>query len=189
MSTNRVLLDVEISLFVADLFGDADIQADTVSPRKGLLEPLLQYGDYCALLLQNTTQIPLGALNAAGKRLKVIGIIGDEIYIFMQWDDATKDDQHKPFIWNSAQNKYVAGEQREDRLALQFEMDGEYTVNWLSGNSFEADTWHWKAARSNPIGLVPVVAKLKFLQIKFDHHAPPLPGGAFRPAREGGKYI
>ncbi len=82
------------------------------------------------------------------------GLFGDEVYLFIQWEDATLDDQHKPFIWNTTQKKYEAGKQKEDRLALQFEMKGDYTVNWMSGKSFEADMWHWKAARSNPLGLM-----------------------------------
>ncbi len=45
------------------------------------------------------------------------------------------------------------GPQREDRITIQFVMEGEYTSNWLSGNTFKADTWHWKAARSNPAGV------------------------------------
>jgi len=36
---------------------------------------------------------------------------------------------------------------------LQFGMAGDFTTNWLSGNEFTADTWHWKASRSNPLGL------------------------------------
>lgn len=82
------------------------------------------------------------------------GVFGDEVFLFIQWEDSTLDDQHKPFIWDSAQNKYVAGTQNEDRLALQFKMKGDYTVNWMSGQSFEADMWHWKAARSNPLDLI-----------------------------------
>ncbi len=67
------------------------------------------------------------------------GIFEDEVYLLIQWQDKTKDDQHKPFVWNSAKNKYVAGDQMEDRLALQFEMEGNYTVNWVAGQSFKAD--------------------------------------------------
>lgn len=154
--TNRLKIIFIATSLVISFFGTTSAQE--VSVNKLSTAPVLDGSDSDWQGISETV-IPL---KKSGTNVTVAipsvsiksGIIGDEIYIFMQWDDATKDDQHKPFIWNSAQNKYVAGEQREDRLALQFEMDGDYTVNWLSGNSFEADTWHWKAARSNPIGLV-----------------------------------
>jgi hypothetical protein len=47
----------------------------------------------------------------------------------------------------------VRGPQREDRFALQFAIEGDYDTNWLSGRSFVADMWHWKASRSDPHGL------------------------------------
>jgi len=81
------------------------------------------------------------------------GIYGDSVYFLFEWADSSMDDQHKPYIWDSGKNKYVAGKQREDRLAIQFGMSGDYDVNWLSGKLFTADTWHWKAARSNALGL------------------------------------
>lgn len=82
------------------------------------------------------------------------GIFGDDVYLFLQWDDPTRDEQHKPFVWDAAQNKYVTAELWEDRIAVEFAMKGDYTTDWFSGKSFEADMWHWKAARSNPLGLV-----------------------------------
>ncbi len=82
------------------------------------------------------------------------GVFGDEVFFFLQWEDATRDERHKPFVWDTALKKYVKGKEREDRLAIQFAMEGDFTVDWLSGKSFEADMWHWKAARSNPLGLV-----------------------------------
>jgi hypothetical protein len=62
--------------------------------------------------------------------------------------------EHKPFIWNEAKGRYVKGPQREDRIAIQFEISGEYDTNWYSGKEFVADMWHWKSFRSNPLGLV-----------------------------------
>ncbi len=93
-----------------------------------------------------------GKANIAAVSLKA-GVHGDSVYFLIEWDDSSKDDQHKPFVWDAASNKYVAGKQREDRLAIQFAMKGDYDVNWLSGNLFTADTWHWKAARSNGLGI------------------------------------
>ena len=93
-----------------------------------------------------------GKTNVSGIDVKA-GVHGDRVYFLLQWDDDDMDDQHKPYVWDSASNKYVAGDQREDRLAIQFAISGDYDVNWLSGKLFSADTWHWKAARSNPLGI------------------------------------
>ncbi|MBF0289044.1 MAG: hypothetical protein HQM14_14595 [SAR324 cluster bacterium] len=96
------------------------------------------------------------------------GVFGDSVYFFIRWQDETHDIVHKPFVWDQQKNKYVNGPQREDRLAIQFEMTGNYTTDWLSGNNFKADMWHWKASRSNPIGLVhdkmTTVSSLKMLR-------------------------
>lgn len=81
------------------------------------------------------------------------GTFGDEIFVLAKWKDNDADEQHKPYQWNSSKKKYEAGAQREDRFAIQFAMEGEYTTDWLSGKEFKADTWHWKAARTNPAGL------------------------------------
>lgn len=82
------------------------------------------------------------------------GVFGDEIYFLLQWKDSTADEQHKPFIWDAGKKKYVTSKQREDRMAIQFAMEGDYTTDWTSGNIFKADMWHWKAFRSNTLGLV-----------------------------------
>ena len=42
----------------------------------------------------------------------------------------------------------------EDRLAMQFQISGEFTPDWRSVQESTADMWHWKSVRSNPIGLV-----------------------------------
>jgi len=97
-----------------------------------------------------SVKIPLkGSLGIKSVDLKA-GTFGDEVFFLVQWKDSTQDIQHKPFVWNAAKKKYDSGNQKEDRFAIQFEMTGEYTTDWISGNLFEADTWHWKAARSNP---------------------------------------
>lgn len=76
----------------------------------------------------------------------------DMIYFAFRWADSSPDRQHKPYIWSDEKQRYAVGKQREDRLAIQFQIEGDYDVNWLSGNSFKADMWHWKSARSAPIG-------------------------------------
>ena len=103
-----------------------------------------------------TTDIPLTYIGdktpTKTVRLKA-GVYGDRIYIYSEWDDDTEDTTHKPYVWDQHEGKYVAGPQREDRFALQFAMRGDYTTDWLSGQEFTADMWHWKAGRTNPSGL------------------------------------
>ena len=79
------------------------------------------------------------------------GIFRDEVFFYSEWADSTADIQHKPHVWDVAQQKYIEGPQREDRFALEFAMTGDYDANWFSGKEFKADMWNWKAARTNPI--------------------------------------
>lgn len=81
------------------------------------------------------------------------GVYEKEVFFLFRWKDSTKDVLHKPYVWSSAKGAYVKGSQREDRFAVQFAMEGDYTTDWFSGNSFKADMWHWKAYRTNPNGL------------------------------------
>lgn len=82
------------------------------------------------------------------------GMYADSVYFYLEWPDESADTTHKPWLWNKEKNKYIQGTQREDRLAMQFAIQGDYTTDWLSGNNFVADMWHWKASRSNPVGLM-----------------------------------
>ncbi len=96
---------------------------------------------------------PKGKVKIASISVKA-GVHGKDVYFLFQWKDKTNDNQHKPYVWDAGKKKYVAGPQSEDRLAIQFEMEGNLDANWFSGNTFKSDTWHWKAFRTNSIGLV-----------------------------------
>ncbi len=104
-------------------------------------------------------EIPLRKIQADHKtevnRVSVKGgVYQDRVYFYLTWKDATEDNEHKPFVWDNSQSRYVQSKTLEDRIAIQFAMRGDYTADWLSGNSFVADMWHWKAYRSNSVGLV-----------------------------------
>lgn len=77
----------------------------------------------------------------------------DDIFFYFRWPDNKENISHKPYIWDETSNRYIRGKEREDRLAVQFNIKGDYTTDWKTGNSFTADMWHWKSSRSNPIGL------------------------------------
>jgi len=81
------------------------------------------------------------------------GVHGEYFFLYAQWKDGKWNRIHKPFVWSETEERYIRGPQREDRFSIQFEMEGEYTTQWFSGNEFKADMWHWKSSRTNPAGL------------------------------------
>ncbi|MEH6824737.1 MAG: ethylbenzene dehydrogenase-related protein [Motiliproteus sp.] len=103
------------------------------------------------------------------------GVYGDRVYFYLTWKDSTENTEHKPFAWNEQQGRYIQTTALEDRLALQFEMSGDYSTDWLAGNSFTADMWHWKAFRSNMLGLAhdkqTIISDKKLLR-SYEGHTP-----------------
>ena len=79
----------------------------------------------------------------------------DTIFIRAMWADSSRDDQHKPFKWEGSKEdgEYLAGKEREDRLAFQFPIKGEFSANMLGEVEAVVDIWQWKAARTNAAGV------------------------------------
>jgi DMSO reductase family type II enzyme heme b subunit len=75
------------------------------------------------------------------------------IYVLAEWEDSSQDILYKPYQWDDAAQAYAKTRKKEDRLAISFEMAGDFSANKLDGAEFEADVWHWKARRSNPAGV------------------------------------
>ena len=80
-------------------------------------------------------------------------IRNDTLYVLARWQDKTKSVLHKPYQWRDDTQEYRRTGQLEDRLALSFAISGNFTHNKLDGSTFTADVWHWKANRSNPLGI------------------------------------
>lgn len=78
---------------------------------------------------------------------------GDMIYMLAVWEDSSKDVLHKPYKWDEGSKSYKKTKQMEDRFAVSLAMSGDFSANKIGGNVFEADIWHWKAQRSNTVGL------------------------------------
>jgi DMSO reductase family type II enzyme heme b subunit len=75
------------------------------------------------------------------------------IYFSIQWPDPTKSATHKTLHWDKETDGYIEGKDREDRLAIKFDMGGDFQSNMLSGTEYKADIWHWKAYRSQTAGI------------------------------------
>jgi hypothetical protein len=80
----------------------------------------------------------------------------DKIFFLARWLDDTRDDQHKPWKWQGDREsgEYVTGKEREDRLSFKFPIKGTFDANMLSDKEGVADVWQWKAARTNPAGII-----------------------------------
>ena len=80
----------------------------------------------------------------------------DMIFIRAKWADSSQDDQHKPFKWEGSKEggEYLKGKEREDRLAIQWPISGEFNSNMLAEVDAVLDVWQWKAARTNAAGII-----------------------------------
>lgn len=142
----------------------------------------------------DAVEIPLRKMQADHKtdvssiRVKG-GVHNDHVYFFLTWKDSTENSEHKPFLWNEAQGRYLPTKVLEDRLAIQFAMSGDYSTDWLSGNSFTADMWHWKAHRSNTLNLVhdkqTIISEKKLLRSYEGRSAQGTPVYILRPSDSG----
>ena len=75
-----------------------------------------------------------------------------EVFLRVRWPDATKNDEHHPWVWDAKQKQYVEGPQVEDSLLISFEAGCEWQPSLLAGYQFDFDGWRWLAARSDPVG-------------------------------------
>lgn len=80
----------------------------------------------------------------------------DKIFFMARWQDGSRDDQHKPWKWQGDKEtgEYVAGREREDRLAFMFPIKGQFHAIMLNDAERTVDVWQWKAARTNPAGIL-----------------------------------
>ncbi len=159
MSTMRSSFTICLILgFSSTLAPAADAVATTVTMHALTSEPALD-GDGKEWADVPVTRVALkpsrsGVTTAVNSVDVKGGLHRDYVYFLVEWEDSSEDKVHKPWVWDKETGKYVAGPQREDRFAMQFVMDGEYSTDWLSGKEYKADMWHWKSVRSNPLGLI-----------------------------------
>jgi hypothetical protein len=76
----------------------------------------------------------------------------EEIFLLVSWPDASKDDQHHPWLWDAEQGRYMEGPQVEDALLVSIEGGCDWNPSLLSGTEYDFDGWLWLAARSDPLG-------------------------------------
>jgi len=75
------------------------------------------------------------------------------IYFMVRWPDSDENRTHNTWIWDKARKQYTAGTDKEDGVALKFDMGGDFDYCMLTGKEYRADVWTWRAARTDPAGL------------------------------------
>ena len=177
------MLNTSKTLFLLALMAPFSIQGQTITVEELTRKPVLneERNDWSSLSTSSVKVHPITPVSVveATEVQIVAGRFGETVCFYLEWVDSEPDKLHKPYIWDQQREKYVRGPQREDRLALQFEMEGRYDSDWRVGNSFKADMWHWKSSRSNPLGLahdkVTTVSTDRLLRAaKIDGHERPV---------------
>jgi hypothetical protein len=98
--------------------------------------------------------VPLTGRGGVSSVTLKAAIYGDSLYVLAVWDDPTEDTLYMPYRWDRAsQSYYRQTGVLEDRFALTLRISGTFSGNMVDGSAFEADTWHWMAAGSNPAGI------------------------------------
>ena len=153
MRKTYLIMMLGFSVFASPLRGQTTLQAaKTSTPPK-----LDGSGDDAAW--KSATELKLEAEGrggeAKGKKLPVTlraAYDKENVYFLLRWQDGTKDETHKSWVWNESKGAYEAGPDREDNAALSFPIKGTFTANMLSGQDELWDVWHWKAQRTAPAG-------------------------------------
>lgn len=77
----------------------------------------------------------------------------NEIFILVKFQDSSESRLHRPWIWNDQTRIYEVGSQREDCFIFKWFMKPYPDSLYIdSGETHTADTWFWKANRTDPAG-------------------------------------
>ncbi len=128
-------------------------EAAQVVPAPTIAGPITVDGDPSDWTGIRGVTVPLTGKGGVSSVALKAAVYGDRIYLLAVWDDPTEDTLFMPYKWDRASKSYRRIRVMEDRLAVTLRISGDFTGNMVDGSAFEADTWHWMAAGSNPAGI------------------------------------
>lgn len=137
----------------AAVAGDRDTGSGAAIVANEVATPMILDGDITDWREVAPTRVPLSGVGGAAEVEIRAAIHAGRLYMLAIWADPTWNNLHKPHRWNEATFAYEKADEHEDRFAVSMPIAGEFSANKLSGSGFVADVWHWKAHRSNPLGL------------------------------------
>ncbi len=92
--------------------------------------------------------------NTADIDIKIKTVHTDKkIFFLVSYPDPDKSDTHKLWTWNSGEDRYKSGLDREDMFVIKWNMNpGPVDLSLTSNDEYKADIWFWKAFRTDPMG-------------------------------------
>jgi len=75
------------------------------------------------------------------------------VFFLVNFPDKDESRKHRSWIWNDKRKMYEEGPDREDVFVLKWRLDDATDdLSIYSDKGYEADTWFWKANRTDPRG-------------------------------------
>lgn len=77
----------------------------------------------------------------------------EQVFFLVQFEDPNASVTHKQWTWDNDKKIYTMGPEREDVFVFLWSMeDRPVDLSIYSDSPRIADTWFWKACRTNPVG-------------------------------------
>lgn len=90
----------------------------------------------------------------ADVEIRIKSVYNDStIFFLISFPDKDESRLHRSWVWNKKRSMYEEGPDREDVFVFKWKLnDSTEDLSIYSDESYEADTWYWKACRTDPLG-------------------------------------
>ncbi len=112
-----------------------------------------------------------------------------EIFFLVSFPDEDESRTHKSWVWDEIIKLYTVGGDREDCFVIKWNMEPHpVDLSIRGGTEYRADTWYWKACRTDPSGYAD--DKIQILSVEKTEDSLPVldgNGGTMYLVRQGDK--
>ena len=110
-----------------------------------------------------------------------------DVFFLVSFPDRDESRRHRSWVWNKDLEMYDEGPDREDVLVFKWKLNQSTAdLSLASDQSYEADIWYWKAARTDPQGFADdKIQRLSSYQTRDSHSLTSKTGTPMYLKREG----
>lgn len=92
----------------------------------------------------------------------------EHVFFLVSFPDPDESRTHKSWAWDKSMELYKMGPDREDGFVFKWNMESESVdLSLRADKPYRADTWFWKACRTDPAGFVDdKIQILSFLKVE-----------------------